>query len=72
MQEHRKLPRWQINQQAKIRLEGAVYDAVCHIKDIDFKGMQIIITRAMQNTMTGTKDFIGKMLHQVLFLVKRG
>lgn len=42
MQERRKLPRWQINQQAKIRLEGAVSDAVCHIRDINFKGMQVI------------------------------
>ncbi|MCX5701160.1 MAG: PilZ domain-containing protein [Candidatus Omnitrophica bacterium] len=43
MQEHRKIPRWQINQQAKVRLEGAVSDALCHIKDINFKGMQVIL-----------------------------
>ena len=42
MQDLRKLPRWHINQPAKIRLEGAVSDAQCHIVDINFKGMQVI------------------------------
>ena len=32
--------------------------------------MQIITTRAMQNTMTGTKFFIDKMLHHASFIVK--
>jgi len=43
MQDLRKITRWQINQPAKIRLEGAVRDADCHIKDINFRGMQIIL-----------------------------
>ncbi len=43
MQERRKLPRWRINQQAKIKLEGAVSEASCQIKDINFKGLQIAL-----------------------------
>lgn len=43
MQDFRKLTRWQISQPAKVRLEGAFYDADCHIKDINFKGMQVIL-----------------------------
>jgi hypothetical protein len=43
MHDFRKTPRWHINHKAKIRLEGALYDAHCHIKDINFKGMQVIL-----------------------------
>ena len=35
-----------------------------------FKGMQIITASAMQNTMTGMRFFIDKMLHHAPFLVK--
>lgn len=43
MQERRKLPRWQISRQGTIKLEGAVSEATCQVKDINFKGMQIIL-----------------------------
>ncbi len=41
MEQRRKLSRWQINRQAKIKLEGAQAFADCQIKDINLKGLQI-------------------------------
>lgn len=41
MNERRKCFRWQINRQAKVKLEGAQDFANCHIKDINLKGLQI-------------------------------
>ena len=43
MQERRRFMRWQINRQAKFRLEQAVQEAFCQIKDINYKGAQIVI-----------------------------
>jgi len=43
MQERRKTQRWQVNKKAKIKLEGGFCEAVCQIKDINFKGMQVIL-----------------------------
>ena len=43
MQEHRNLARWQVNKKAQIKLDGALSEAVCLIKDITFKGIQIIL-----------------------------
>lgn len=43
MQERRKIPRWQINTQAIIKLEGEPCEAICLVKDINFKGMQIVL-----------------------------
>jgi hypothetical protein len=43
MSEHRKLPRWQINQQVKLKLEQAVEDVFCQIKDINYKGIGVVL-----------------------------
>ena len=43
MKERRHDKRWQINKQAKVKLEGAQAFAPCHIKDINFKGLQIYL-----------------------------
>ena len=43
MHDHRKLPRWPVNRQAEIRLEGKNREYSCQIKDINFSGMQIIL-----------------------------
>lgn len=44
MQERRKLTRWLVSRQAKIRLEGKDTDITCCVKDINFSGMQIVLT----------------------------
>ena len=41
MSEHRFCNRWQINWQAKIKLEGAEVPAVCPIRNINLKGAQV-------------------------------
>ena len=44
MQERRKIQRWQVNKKAKIKLDGAFCEAACLIKDINFKGLQVILS----------------------------
>ncbi|MDD4980042.1 MAG: PilZ domain-containing protein [Candidatus Omnitrophica bacterium] len=41
MKDRRRSIRWQINQQAKVKLEGAYAFIQCFIKDINFTGLQI-------------------------------
>ena len=41
MHERRRFSRWQINKQAKLRLEGAFADAPCVIHNINFNGARI-------------------------------
>ncbi len=43
MGEQRGAGRWEIGRQAKIKLAGAYAFAVCHIKDLSFKGVQITL-----------------------------
>jgi len=43
MNEYRRFTRWQINRQAKFRLEQAVEECFCQIRDINYKGAQIIL-----------------------------
>jgi len=43
MSEHRRFPRWQVNQQAKLKLEQAEEDVLCQVKDINYKGMGIVL-----------------------------
>jgi len=43
MQDHRKLARWQVNKRVEIKLDGALSEAVCLVKDINFKGIQLIL-----------------------------
>ncbi len=43
MQERRRFARWQVNRQAKFRLAQAVQEAFCQLKDINYKGAQIIL-----------------------------
>lgn len=43
MTEHRKISRWRINKPAKIKIEGAVAFIDCLIKDINLKGVQIVM-----------------------------
>lgn len=43
MEELRRFTRWQINRQAKIKLEGAAVHADCIIKDINLKGLQVAL-----------------------------
>lgn len=44
MQERRKLARWQINRQAKLKLGFASQEIFCRVKDINYKGAQIILS----------------------------
>lgn len=44
MQERRKITRWNINRPAKIKMEGAVNFADCLIKDINLKGLKIVMS----------------------------
>jgi len=48
MQDRRRFVRWQIDRQAKIKLEGAESFADCHIKDINLKGLQISLGLKIQ------------------------
>ena len=41
MKERRHDSRWQINREAKVKLEGAHTFTKCSVKDINFKGLQI-------------------------------
>jgi hypothetical protein len=41
VKDRRRDSRWQINRQAKVKLEGAQAFAPCRIKDINFKGLQL-------------------------------
>jgi len=41
VKDRRQDKRWQINKQAKVKLEGAQTFAPCHVRDINFKGLQI-------------------------------
>ena len=51
MKEHRRFPRWQVNQQAKLKLEQAEDDVLCQVRDINYKGMGIILgTKLPQDT----------------------
>lgn len=43
MKERRHYNRWQINRQAKIKLEGSQTFTQCFIKDINLKGLQIAL-----------------------------
>lgn len=43
MQERRKISRWHINKPAKIKVEGAVVFIDCLIKDINLKGLQVVL-----------------------------
>ncbi|MDD2680017.1 MAG: PilZ domain-containing protein [Candidatus Omnitrophica bacterium] len=43
MQERRKLPRWMVNREVRMKLEGQAREISCLIKDINFKGMQIAL-----------------------------
>ncbi len=43
MSEHRRSPRWQLNQQAELKLEQAIEGLFCQVKDINYKGMQVAL-----------------------------
>jgi len=43
MSEHRRFPRWQINQQAKLKIEQAVEEVFCQVKDINYKGLKVVL-----------------------------
>jgi len=43
MQEQRRLPRWNINRQAKIKLSGAYAYANCFLKDLNLRGLQFVL-----------------------------
>ena len=45
--EERRLSRWQIGCQAKVKLEGAEDFADCHINDINFKCLRIILKQKL-------------------------
>ena len=47
MQEHRKLPRWLVNREVIIKLDGQVREMSCRVKDINFKGMQIALNHKL-------------------------
>jgi hypothetical protein len=41
MPDHRSCPRWQVNWQASLRLEGSQESSSCVLRDINFKGARI-------------------------------
>ena len=43
MSEHRRFPRWQVNQQAKLKIEQAVEEVFCQVKDINYKGVGVVL-----------------------------
>ncbi|MCX5656704.1 MAG: PilZ domain-containing protein, partial [Candidatus Omnitrophica bacterium] len=43
MSEHRRFIRWQINRQAKFKLEQAVEEVFFQVRDINYKGVQVIL-----------------------------
>lgn len=47
MPERRNLGRWQINQQAKVKLEGAEAFAECCINDVNFKGLKLSLSQRL-------------------------
>lgn len=49
MHERRRFSRWQINKQAKLRLEGAFADAPCVIHNINFNGAQISFNQRLKS-----------------------
>ncbi|MCU0651471.1 MAG: PilZ domain-containing protein [Candidatus Omnitrophica bacterium] len=42
MPNHRRAGRWEVNRQAKIKLAGAYAFADCNLKNLGFRGMQVI------------------------------
>jgi hypothetical protein len=47
MRERRRLNRWQVNGQARVKLEGAEVFTSCSLKDINLKGAQISLARKL-------------------------
>ena len=43
MEERRMLPRWQINRSARLKFKGMDNSIDCQVKDINQKGMQVIV-----------------------------
>lgn len=43
MQNHRNFVRWQINHKAKVRLGQTIDEALCQVKDINYKGMSVVL-----------------------------
>ena len=43
MQNHRNFVRWQINHKAKVRLSQTIDEVFCHVKDINYKGMGVVL-----------------------------
>lgn len=43
MAEHRRYVRYQVNQQAKLKLEQAVEEVFCQVKDINYKGIRVVL-----------------------------
>jgi len=43
MQNHRNFVRWQINHKAKVRLEQTIDEVLCQVKDINYKGMSVVL-----------------------------
>lgn len=41
MADHRSCPRWQVNWQARLKLEGQEESACCTLRDINFKGAKV-------------------------------
>lgn len=48
MQDRRCIIRWQINRQARLKLEGAEAFVNCHIQDICFKGIKMVLGMKLQ------------------------
>lgn len=47
MTDKRQISRWEVNKPVKIQLEGAVVFAECFLKDINFKGLKIILNLSL-------------------------
>ena len=43
MQERRKLSRWDVGKEVRIKLEGAVTEVKCRLENVNFKGMQLTL-----------------------------
>ncbi|MCX5703951.1 MAG: PilZ domain-containing protein, partial [Candidatus Omnitrophica bacterium] len=47
MPDHRSCPRWQVNWQARLKLEGQEEHAPCTLRDINFKGARVCLEQKL-------------------------
>ena len=68
MQDHRKLARWQINRQAKFKVDQSPGELLCQVQDINYKGAGVI-SEAKSQWSNSYIQQRGNTLPQLLCLV---